>query len=177
MREHSKLLLRELPPKRFWGRFDPNFLEERMHDLQTYLDDTLIKVPVTESQAIVDFLEIPSHVPWELRARNLSEEGGRRVELEGGRLAALVEETAKALIDVSRVGLEPQDDEFIASQRYKLLKACDGFRAHEKHLRGFFQQNLPKEASSVKTVDGLVDSLQSRPAVALIEQRQLLERV
>jgi hypothetical protein len=30
-----------------------------------------------------------------------------------------------------------------AARREKLLRACDGFRAHAGHLRGFFKPHLP----------------------------------
>lgn len=36
------------------------------------------------------------------------------------------------------VRVEPRDDAEVEGRRQKLLKACNGFRDHDDHLKGFF---------------------------------------
>ncbi|KAG5184634.1 Phox homologous domain-containing protein [Tribonema minus] len=171
----------DLPPKRFFGRFDPQFLNERSAHLHQFLQEVLATVPVVESQALVDFLEVPGNVAWErpMGAGGVGEfdrSGKEAVEQE--RLVALVEETAKALIDVSRTGVEPLEESEVMARREKLLRACDGFRAHAAHLRGFFKPHLPCPSDSVAGagVDGLLEALSRPPSVPAEEQRAVMER-
>ena len=42
-------------------RFDPQFLEERSQALQSFLVRVLVEIPVTSSEAMMEFLEV-THV-------------------------------------------------------------------------------------------------------------------
>lgn len=40
------------------GRFDPQFLFERSQALQAFLANALVKLPVTTSESMLNFLEV-----------------------------------------------------------------------------------------------------------------------
>lgn len=40
------------------GRFDPQFLAERSQALQAFLANALVKIPVTTSDSMLNFLEV-----------------------------------------------------------------------------------------------------------------------
>lgn len=47
-----------LPEKRFWGRFDPNFLDERYIDLQNYVTQLLEENENVGSKMVSEFFEV-----------------------------------------------------------------------------------------------------------------------
>ena len=59
LKQQSLYLSASLPEKRFWGRFDPSFLKERMEGLQAYLDELLRDPSAAEMPILQQFFKIP----------------------------------------------------------------------------------------------------------------------
>ncbi|CAM9352288.1 unnamed protein product [Phaeothamnion confervicola] len=179
-KEFPKMRVLQLPPKRFFGRFDPGFLAQRSGDLQHYLNCTLALVPVSDSRGLADFLEVAQHVNWEpqrgLHGAHDDDLAGQEAH-EQERLGGLVEEMARALIDVSRVGVEPPEPGAVEAQREKLLRACDGFRVHASHFRAHFRPSVPAgDAEATATPEMLLETLSRAPRPPAEEQQRLLDR-
>uniref|UniRef100_A0A7S2Y112 PX domain-containing protein n=1 Tax=Fibrocapsa japonica TaxID=94617 RepID=A0A7S2Y112_9STRA len=177
----------EPPPKRFWGslglsafrRFDPEFLAERAEQLGAYLARLVGALSLGESQALRTFLEVENHVDWDFSTANGFAGGSAEIRemAEQDRLALLVDETARALIDVSRSGVEAVEAADALLQRQRLLLATDGFRAQSAELHKFFQPTLPTPSTQTSGADAVVDTLNRAARVNAAVQQALLERV
>lgn len=49
--------------------------------------------------------------------------------------------------------VEPRDDAEVEEKRQRLLIACDGFRAHDEHLKQFFNKPPPVNNFMQSTFD------------------------
>eukprot|EP00903_Cladosiphon_okamuranus_P021362 g19632.t1 len=128
-----------LPKRRFFNRFDPQFLDERARDLQAFLGKALLKIQVTNSQHMVNFLEVAKHVNMDASDEESDEDFAAEYEqLEAERLERLVQAFQDRMIDSQSVRVEPRDDVEVEGRRQKLLKACNGFRDYDDHLKTFF---------------------------------------
>ncbi|CAM9849611.1 unnamed protein product [Pylaiella littoralis] len=160
-REFRDTDLGALPKRRFFNRFDPNFLDERSHELQGFLSKALVKIQVTNSQYMQKFLEVARHVNMETSDDDPnSDDDDLAAEYEiqeAQRLADLVQEFQENMIDSQSVRVEPRDDAEVEERRQKLLRACDGFREHDDHLKMFFNPN----ATPTPTVDQTIDMFNS----------------
>ncbi len=154
-----KPVVPDLPPRRWFGRFEENFLNERLFALRAFMEGVLVFNSISERPALSEFLGFLVHVP------NLDSTGpfgsGEQDDgeeaTETNRLVALEEEFAKALIDVSRTGTDPILRAEALLQKATLLRACDYFKAHAPHLKLYFRDEVPRaviheEGSIVETL-------------------------
>lgn len=58
LRRNGNIVNYELPPKKWWNRYDPNFLSQRSKVLQGYLEIMLNNTTSTENSLIKEFLEV-----------------------------------------------------------------------------------------------------------------------
>mmetsp|Transcript_72859 Transcript_72859/g.207575 ORF Transcript_72859/g.207575 Transcript_72859/m.207575 type:complete len:237 (-) Transcript_72859:99-809(-) len=169
----------QLPPKRFWNRHEPAFLQERKVLLQQYLDG-LLCLPAPPAP-LRDFLEVDVHVGMDDVHQFSPIDGMMDVNAEHDRLRSIVDDTSAALIDVSRVG---NDDFVLDPEAPKTAQLCilreatavgrqvDGSVGMGVNGTG----RLPVPSALVSTGDGLLDTLTRAPAVPRAVQTQLVER-
>mmetsp|Transcript_1356 Transcript_1356/g.1828 ORF Transcript_1356/g.1828 Transcript_1356/m.1828 type:complete len:250 (-) Transcript_1356:542-1291(-) len=164
LRDEGRQPSSEPPPKKFFGRFDPNFLKERSDQLQDYMETVVREVSVVESEGLRNFLEFSNHVDWDFSGIGAYGNGSEMSTLvEQERLSALIEETAHILVDISRMGGDELDPAQMKAQRRALFKAADGFKAHVAQLQESMQPTVPVPSAKVKSQDAIVDCL-SRPS-------------
>eukprot|EP00752_Nemacystus_decipiens_P009113 g8137.t1 len=141
-REFRDTDLGPLPKRRFFNRFDPDFLDERSRELQAFLGKALVKIQVTNSQYMLNFLEVARHVNMDAPDEDPNSDdddfAAEYEQLEAERLEKLVQAFQDRMIDSQSVRVEPRDDAEVEGRRQKLLKACNGFRDHDDHLKLFF---------------------------------------
>ncbi len=127
------------------------------------MEGVLALINMAGSPALSEFLDILAHVPnWDSSAPCGDGEQDDREEIsEMNRLAALEEEFANALIDVSRTGTEPISPAEALLQSVKLLRACDYFKAHAPHLKLYFRDEGPHTVSHDET--SVVEALSLPP--------------
>eukprot|EP00904_Undaria_pinnatifida_P007506 jgi/Undpi1/3886/HiC_scaffold_16.g07254.m1 len=146
-----------LPKRRFFNRFDPQFLSERSQALQAFLANALVKIPVITSESMLNFLEVTSHVNMEkpVNPEDTPNEdlAAEYEELEQKRLADLVQSFADRMIDSQSVKVESRDDAQVEEKRQRLLLACGGFRAHDDHLKSFFNDPTPKAMGANEVIE------------------------
>ncbi len=141
-----KPVVPDLPPRRWFGRFEENFLNERLFALRGLMEGVLVFNSIAERPALSEFLDIFVHVP-NLDSSGLcgyGEQDDGEEATETNRLVALEEEFAKALIDVSRTGTDPILWAEALLQKSKLLRSCDYFKAHAPHLKLYFRDEVPR---------------------------------
>ncbi len=160
----SKPVVPDLPPRRWFGRFEEIFLNERFIALRGFMEGVLVFINIAGSPALSEFLDILAHVPnWDSSGPyGDSEQDDREETSKMNRLVALEEEFAKALIDVSRTGTEPILRAEALLQRAKLLRACDYFKAHAPHLKLYFRDEEPHAVSHDET--SVVEALSLPPS-------------
>ncbi|CAM9288434.1 unnamed protein product [Discosporangium mesarthrocarpum] len=169
----------ELPPRRLFGRFQPDFLRERMEQLQSYLD-CCGQIAVTYSETLAKFLRVADHVVWGNQAGMVLTNGdadaeGREAIIQA-HLRAVVDRNSKRLIDNSRVGVDMPDEAQKRVQRASLLKDCDYFRTHEKHFKGFFLRKLPDTPPDLLEADTLKSTLGGPCNPTVEQQGQVIEK-
>lgn len=163
----------ELPPKRFWNRHDPTFLEERKDLLQQLLD-TLLSAPAAPAP-LRDFLEMDVHIGEDVM------DYAEDVNAEHDRLESIVANTSAALIDVTRMGNEDfiLDSDTANAQRLAVLRDANAALRHQgssalSACGG--AGRLPVPSAAVLTEEGLLDVLTSPPPLPLEDQTQLVEK-
>ncbi|CAM9825244.1 unnamed protein product [Ascophyllum nodosum] len=96
---------------------------------------------------MMEFLEVSKHVHMnQPEEQDHDEEEDRRAEfeaLEEQRLKELVQNFVERMVYSQSVKVEPRDDAEVEERRQRLLIACDGFRAHDEHLKQFFNKPPP----------------------------------
>lgn len=178
-----------LPPKRWFGRFNPDFLRERRAILQDYLDQMLSLPGVLDIKDVRRFLEVDRHVGADTGAGRTTAEGsqfhdqtpGREAE-EQARVACIVDEATRALINISlplhQVPIEQMDHAELSHQRSKILSKVQGFRDCAPHLHSvLFGSCLRAPRSGDNGGEQSVMEVLSAPArLPLALQGQLLEK-
>ncbi len=172
----SKPVVPDLPPRRWFGRFEENFLNERLFALRGFMEGVLVVMSIAERPALSEFLQISVHIPnWDSNGPcGDGEQDDGEEALEANRLLALEEEFAKALIDVSRTGTEPILQAEALLQRAKLLRACDNFKAHSPNLKQYFRDEELHVVCHHET--SVVEALSLPPCVPLDVQCSALDQ-
>ncbi|CAM9483241.1 unnamed protein product [Ectocarpus sp. 12 AP-2014] len=159
-REFRDTDLGPLPKRRFFNRFDPDFLNERSQDLQAFLGRALVKIQVTNSDSMLNFLEVGKNVQFEAPDDDPNSDYDDLVaeyeERETQRLEDLVQTFQDRMIDSQSVRVEPRNDVEVEARRQKLLQACNGFREHDDHLKKFLN---PSPNPQVQNVDQAIDTV------------------
>ncbi|CAM9474626.1 unnamed protein product [Heterosigma akashiwo] len=152
LRDEGRQPRQEPPKKRFFGRFDPNFLKERSDQLQDFIDSVARETSVVESEGLRGFLEFSNHVDWDPSGPGAMGGGGSEIRAlaEAERLAVLVEATARALVPVGRMTGEEIDSSQMVAQRKALFKATDGLKAQQAHLQQSMLPTFPVPSTRVQ---------------------------
>ncbi|CAM9090654.1 unnamed protein product [Scytosiphon promiscuus] len=163
-REFRDADLGPMPKRRFFNRFDPDFLEERSHDLQAFLGRALLRVQLTNSQAMLRFLEVAKHTNMEPPADEIDSDDGEPMaeyeERENRRLTDLVQQFQERMIDSQSVRVEPRNDDEVEARRQRLLEACNGFKDHDEHLKKYLN---PAPRAELQSVDQTVNMINFPP--------------
>jgi len=197
----------ELPPKRWFNKHEPAFLEERWHRLQELID-TLLGNPLPPAP-LRQFLEVEAHVDLDALEEQLNGSlngyGGQGGLPEGAdshmgagvngddrlrsslaaesfRLNSIVNDTLGSLIDVTRDEYSSMDEvvevaDAAPSQRAAILADLAQWNNDDEAKRRQHLRHLPVASATVEGSEGeLLDTLSRACAVALPDQRRLVER-
>jgi hypothetical protein len=181
----------ELPPKRWFNKFEESFLDDRRDKLQTLLISLLSNSTVPSP--LQHFLEVESHIDLDEMERNSfggkirrsSESPRNALAVEAFRLQSIVNETLSLFIDVSHVEFEDMiiDEADGKVQRQLILAELASSSSTKKNPdESLIAKNtstssqLPRASSTVSSLDGLLDTLARTPAISLKDQKRLIER-